>query len=134
MESWITILATLALMILGAVIDAKKKKAKQSNTSFTPSSAEILRHMGIDSSSVEDYGFDSIEEEYVDDKSETIVEETIEEEKPLFEEGGFVTQSPIISQEEENFFQNEKEKEKRKIDLKNLIIYSELLKPKYQDF
>lgn len=128
MDSWITILITLALLIIPAISKAKKEKAKAQME-------KSVKFPEFEESSEEDDDLEKgYEEDVVDIKKDSAY-------VPLVAEGGAVRVPEVplefVKDEIRGEVADVKVKKKRFetiSDKKNLIIYSEIMKPKFKDF
>lgn len=116
MNSWIlTIILTVVLIIVPPIVKAKKEKEEQMRKAHSIPARD------------EEDAFPSDEE---------VVSDVAPAEKVDFEEATVVRgdRVPEVKMEEATVISKTDKKEHISIDKKNLVIYSEIMSPKYKDF
>lgn len=143
MDSWITIILTLLLLIVPTIVKAKKAKAENASGSPSPRSFNFPGFDDEEPLMDEDGQDEEIAEEKVyHPSSERVPEVSIQDNIPepemsfpadVYIEGG-TDRIPTINTDSFKVEDTDGNENKEKIDVQKLIIYSEIMKPKFQDF
>lgn len=134
MDSWLTILLTLILLVIPPIIKARKEKDKNKGP-FRRAIEEIVLSSEEEDDSDSRYEY---EEEPAEEREEPVFEPVIV--KPAYsplaqaaEEGG-ADRIPHVDSDSFKVDHGTSQKSEKKIDVQKMIIYSEIMKPKFKDF